>query len=203
MDFINEINSLSSAIVNAGRKSYPFERCIVTSFVFSSIMYSVRPIILEKHKNKEKSFDNWLTALYSIILYLSLVQCVFIAAFAPLIIRILYGSNYTAAIEPLRWIVWYTTFSYLGTVRNIWIIANEKHNLLWKINLVGAVSNVLLNLVMIPLYGISGAAIASLLTQIITNVVLCFVFTELRPTLRYLKDSLNFIKCIKTLKALV
>lgn len=175
----------------------------ITSFVFSSIMYSVRPIILEKHKKKEKSFDNWLTALYSIILYLSLLQCVFIAAFAPLIIRILYGSSYTAAIEPLRWIVWYTTFSYLGTVRNIWIIANEKHNLLWKINMVGAAGNILLNFAMIPLCGISGAAIASLLTQIITNVVLCFVFTDLRPTLRYLKDSLNIIKCIKMIKTLV
>lgn len=175
----------------------------LTSFVFSSIMYSVRPIILEKHKNRENSFDKWLTSLYSIIIYLSLIQCVVIALFAPIIISILYGSSYLAAVEPLRWIVWYTTFSYLGTIRDIWIMAKEKYNLLWKINLVGAIGNILLNLVMIPLMGISGAAIASLLTQIITNVVLCYVFTELRSTIHYLKESLNIVKCLRMLKTLV
>ncbi|MBQ7850801.1 MAG: flippase [Clostridia bacterium] len=174
----------------------------LTSFVFSSIMYSVRPVILEKHKNRDAGFDQWITALYSIIIYLSLLQCIFISCFAPIIISILYGADYTAAVDPLRWIVWYTTFSYLGTVRNIWIVANKKQSLLWKVNLTGAVGNVLLNAIMIPVMGISGAAIASLLTQIITNVVLCFVFDELKPTTRYLKDSLNLVKCLKMLRTL-
>lgn len=167
----------------------------LTSFVFSAIIFSSQPIILEKHKMGSEKFDELLTLLYVVIIWLSLIQCIVIAGLAPQIIGILYGESYSAAITPLRWIVWYSTFSYLGAVRNIWIIAKEKHSLLWKINLTGAVGNVILNFVMIPAAGISGAAIASLLTQIITNVVLCFLFKELRPTVKYLKASMDFRKC--------
>ena len=159
----------------------------LTSFVFSAIIYSAQPVILEKHRQRDKQFDTVLTALYSVVIYLSLIQCVVISGFAPFIINILYGADYQLAVEPLRLIVWYTTFSYLGAVRNIWIIANKKHRVLWKVNLTGAVGNIMLNVFLIPVMGISGAALASLLTQIVTNVVLCVIIKDIRPTLKYLK----------------
>lgn len=174
----------------------------LTSFVFTAIIHSMRPVILEKNKNDKPGFDQSLTLLYSIIIYLSLAQCIVITAFAPLIVKILYGADYAQTVEPLRWIVWYTTFSYLGSVRNIWIIAKEKYSVLWKLNLIGAAGNVVLNLVLIPIWGISGAAIASLLTQIITNVVLCFIFREIRPTLKYLKHGMNIKNVFRYIKSL-
>lgn len=174
----------------------------LTSFVFSAIIYSAQPVILEKHKCDKAAFEHILTLLYSVIIYLSLAQCIIITVFAPFIIKVLYGEVYALTVEPLRWIVWYTTFSYLGAVRNIWIIAEEKHSILWKINLVGALGNVVLNLVLIPIWGITGAAIASLLTQIITNVVLCFIFREIRPTLKYLKNGMNILNIFQFVKSM-
>lgn len=64
------------------------------------------------------------------------------------------------------------SFSYLGTVRNIWILAEGKHKILWVLNLSGALLNIALNLLFIPVWGINGAALAALLTQIFTNVFL-------------------------------
>lgn len=174
----------------------------LTSFVFSAIIYSTQPVILEKHKTDKAVSDKVLTLLYSVVIYLSLAQCVVITAFAPFIIKLLYGEAYALSTDPLRWIVWYTTFSYLGAVRNVWIIAEEKHSVLWKINLIGALGNVILNFALIPLWGISGAAIASLLTQIVTNVVLCFIFRDLRPTLKYLKNGMNILNVFRFIKSL-
>lgn len=172
----------------------------LTSFVFSAIIYSMQPVILENYRKNTEKYHRTLTLLYVIVIYLSLMQCVFITLLSPVVIQILYGANYYASIEPLRLIVWYTTFSYLGAVRNIWIIANELHRLLWKINFIGAFGNVILNLVLIQVLGINGAALASLLTQFITNVVLCYVFKDLRPTIRYMKESMYLTKVIRTLK---
>lgn len=174
----------------------------LTGFVFTAIIYSARPVILEKFRQRDEQYRSVLTLLYAAVIYLSLAQCVVITGFAPFIIRVLYGGEYRLAASPLRLIVWYTTFSYLGSVRNIWIIANEKHNLLWKINLTGALGNILLNLVFIPVMGILGAALASLLTQVITNVLLCYIFKELRPTIAYMRDGLRIRKCIRMLKQL-
>ena len=107
------------------------------------------------------------------------------------IIFILYGNAYEPAISTLQIIVWYTTFSYMGSVRNIWILANGKQNYLWKINMSGAITNVILNATLIPIMGINGAAIASLITQFITNVIMGYIIKPIRPNNEIIVESLN------------
>ena len=53
-------------------------------------------------------------------------------------------------------------------------MAEEKHRYLWIINLSGAIGNIILNFIFIPLVDVRGAAIASLITQVFTNFVLGF-----------------------------
>lgn len=153
----------------------------LTSFLFSAIIDSAKPPILRSAKGENQDdFRKKMTLLYQVVIYLSLAQCVGIVLFAPWIIRILYGSAYQPAIPILRIAVWYTTFSYLGSARTVWILGKEKHNLLWRINLYGALANVVLNLLLIRLWGANGAALASLVTQIFTNVLIGFLDPQLR-----------------------
>jgi PST family polysaccharide transporter len=144
----------------------------MTGFVYSAIIDSARPSIFESQKISENSFEKNVIRLYSVIIYLSLLQSLLMTIFAPLIIKILYGSQYGPSVNVLRLAVWYTTFAYIGSVRNIWILAKNKQKYLWIINLSGATLNVVLNAIMIPIWGIVGASFASLLTQIFTNVIM-------------------------------
>lgn len=144
----------------------------MTGFVFSAIIDSARPSIFESKKVNEQAFEKNMSRLYCVIIYFSLLQCVAITLFSPLIVNILYGSEYSPTIDALRLIVWYTTFAYLGSVRNIWILAENKQKYLWILNLSGAVVNIILNAIFIPVWGIMGAAFASLITQIFTNIIM-------------------------------
>ena len=144
----------------------------MTGFVFSAIIDSARPSIFESKKVSEQAFEKNMSRLYCVIIYFSLLQCDAITLFSPLIVGILYGNEYGPTINALRLIVWYTTFSYLGSVRNIWILAENKQKYLWILNLSGAVVNIILNFVFIPMWGIMGAAFASLVTQIFTNIIM-------------------------------
>lgn len=95
-------------------------------------------------------------------------------------IFILYGNEYAASIGVLQVLVWYTLFSYVGAVRNIWVIAENKQKYLWVINVIGAIMNVIMNYTLIPQYGAFGAAIASLMTQFTTNVIMCIILKPYR-----------------------
>lgn len=161
------------------------------SFVYSAIIDSFRPSIFEGQNESKDLFRHRLTMLYSIVVYLSLAQSLFMTLFAKWIIAFLYGNDYTPAISALRIIVWYTTFSYLGAVRNIWILANGQQKHLWKINLSGAAANIVLNAILIPIMGIDGAAIASLATQIFTNVIISYIIKPICPNNEILAASLN------------
>lgn len=163
----------------------------MTSFVFAAIIDSFRPSVFEGQKVGEDVFSYRLTMLYSIIIYLSLAQSVVMSVMSKLIIFILYGEAYYPAVDALRIVVWYTTFSYMGSVRNIWILANEKQKYLWQINLFGAVANVILNYILIPLIGINGAAVASLLTQFFTNVIVGYIIKPIRPNNKLIVESLK------------
>ncbi|MBR0425247.1 MAG: flippase [Clostridia bacterium] len=176
----------------------------MTSFVFTAIIDSFRPSIFEAQNQSENVFNHRLTILYSIIIYMSLGQSAVMTILARIIIRILYGAAYAPAIGALQIVVWYTTFSYLGAVRNIWILANDKQYLLWKINLMGAVSNVILNSLLIPLLGIYGAAVASLITQFITNVIIGFIIKPIKPNNYIMIKAANpkyLYECVHSISA--
>ena len=152
----------------------------MTSFVVVAIIDSARPAILESRKRNYISFEKSMTVTYSIIAFFSLTQSIVMTLLAMPIIHILYGKDYLQSTSVLRVIVWYTTFSYLGGAKDIWILAEGKQKYLILLNIVGATANVVLNLFMIPIYGAVGAAAASLITQIFTNVVMMVMIRDLR-----------------------
>lgn len=174
-----------------GYYSAAFQCAGMTSFVFSAIITSFRPKIFEDKKLGVEQFEKNVVRLYSVVIFLSLVQCVFITVFSKWILLIVCGSQYLEATNTLRIVVWYTTFAYLGSVRNIWILAEEKQKYLWIINLSGAVANIILNFALIPYLGIIGAAIASLITQIFTNVIVGYIIKPIRHNNRLMVMALN------------
>lgn len=175
----------------------------VTGFVFAAIINSVRPMIFEYKKLDEDKYKRSVISLYSIVTYASLLQSVVFTVLAPVIIHILYGAKYINAIPVLQTLVWYSTFSYIGGARDIWILAENKQKHLFVINVVGAGLNVALNYILIPVWGACGAAVASLATQFSINYVFILLY---RPTRengilqlkalnpRYLLDVFHTIK---------
>ena len=173
----------------------------VTSFVFAAIIDSMRPTILENKKHESPSYEKNLCRLYSVIIYLALAQSFFMTLLAKPIMLIMNGKAYSGAIVALQIVVWYTTFSYVGSVRNVWILAEGKQKYLWFLNLSGALMNVALNLLLIPAWGMEGAAVASVITQIFTNFILGFIFKPIRQNNRLLLRSLhpsNLINMVKS-----
>ncbi len=163
----------------------------MSGFVFSAVIDSMRPLILESKRTDEGKFRRNMSRLYSVIIYMGLIQSVLFTLLAKPIVLLLYGEAYSAAIPVLRIVTWYSAFSYMGSVRNIWILAEGKQKHLWKINLSGAVLNVIGNYVLIPRLGASGAAIAFVATQFFTNFVLCLIMQPIRPTAKLILKAMN------------
>ena len=175
----------------------------LAGFVFVALIDSFRPSIFEGLKISEEVFTHRLTLLYSIIIYLSLAQSLVMTMLAYWIVLILYGEAYAPAAGALRIVVWYTTFSYIGSVRNIWILAKNKQKYLWQINLSGALANVFLNWLLIPQMGIYGAALASLMTQFFTNVIIGYIMIPIRDNNAIMIKSLDpkvLLEAIKNIR---
>lgn len=160
----------SAAITSAG----------VMQFVYSAIIDSFRPLILSSKKEDIKTYERNISRLYCIIIYLALAESVVFSIFARHIIMLLYGAAYLGAAPVLQILIWYLSFSFMGSIRNIWLLAEEKQKYLPVINLTGVLFNVVMNYFMIPYWGACGAAFASLLTQLFANFLIGFVYKPLK-----------------------
>lgn len=164
---------------------------VIAQFVFTAIIDSFRPVILENKKENSPEYKLNISRLYNITIYLALAQSVIFTLFAELIVNVLYGADYVATVPVLRILIWYFIFSVMGVVRNVWILAEQKQKYLWFINLSGVLLNIVLNAILIPRFGACGAAVASLATQFFANFVFGFIFKPIRENNRLLVAALN------------
>lgn len=158
-------------------------------FVLQAIIDSMYPTIMRLYEKDREQFDRKNRQLYAIVIYVSMAAAVCFVLFAPLVIRILYGDAYMPAVGPLRIITWYTIFSYLGVARNAWIVCENKQKYLKYMYLSAAFINIGLNYLMIPMWGASGAALASLITQICTSLILPCFWKDMRPNVKLMLDA--------------
>ncbi len=162
----------------------------ITSFVFGAVVDSMRPLIIENKEKDSPDYESSIISLYSLIIYAAILQSVVVTLCAPILVFLL-GAEYAPAVPVLQVLVWYTTFAYYGAAKDVWILAESKQHYLAFLNLGGAIANILLNLFLIPVMGPVGAAVASLVTQVISNIVLPFFIKPLRHTTVLFLRSLN------------
>jgi len=163
----------------------------VCQYVGVAMVDTMRPVIISQKTEKTGDYKESIAKLYGMIFYLCILQGIAFTLGADLIIKLLYGADYAQAAPVVRILVWYMAFSFMGLIRNVWILTEEKHSSLWKINLTGALVNVGANWLMIPIWGARGAAIASLLTQFGMNFVLGFLVPSLRENNRLIILGMN------------
>ncbi len=174
----------------AGYYSLAFSLSTFWEFILVAVMDSMYPSIIDSYNVDRERFDRKNRQLYAMVIYISLTASILICIFGRLIVQVLYGAEYLPTVQPLRIVVWYTTFSYLGAARNAWVVSENKQKYLKYLYAAAAIINVVLNLVLIPLWGASGAALASLVTQISTTVILPAFIPALRPNARLMVEAL-------------
>ena len=155
--------------------------CSMWVFVLVAIIDSIYPTIMQLHGKDKDQFERKNRQLYAIIFYISIFVSIFFLLFGNFVVQILYGDAYLSSITPLKIVTWYTAFSYLGVARNAWVVCENKQKYLKYMYIGAAVINVILNFIFIPKWGATGAALASLITQIFTSLILPIMFKDMRP----------------------
>lgn len=164
--------------------------CTYWVFILQAIIDSVYPTIMRLSDTDEEGFERKNRQLYALVFYLSALVSVVFVVLGRFVIRILYGEPYIEAVDPLKIITWYTAFSYLGVARNAWIVCKNKQKYLKYMYVGAALINVVINYLLIPIMGASGAALASLITQICTSIFLPMIWKDMRPNAKLMIDAI-------------
>lgn len=124
---------------------------------------SLFPAIINAKKNQAQ-YINRIQQLHDFLTWGIFAVSFIITYYSKLIISIFFGVDYQAAAPILSMHIWCTLFIAWGGASAKWYIIESLTKIAFFRNLCGAAANILLNFILIPKYGIAGAAVASLIS---------------------------------------
>ncbi len=140
-------------------------------FVPSIICASLFPAIINAKKTGVEMYQRRLRNLYFLMGVIGILIALPISLLAKPIISILFGANYLLAVPILQIYIWSGVGLFLGFAVNQYLMAENATRTIFWVNLAAMLANVLLNVWLIPMVGLSGAAIATLISYFVIPVL--------------------------------
>lgn len=138
-------------------------------FIPMIVASSIMPMLVRARDAGTRTYMDGLFRLYLVMVRISLAIAIPLALLAPALIEVLFGSGYIESSGVLRIHVWASVAVFLGVASSQFLTLEGLQKLSLYRTLVGLAVNIALNLMLIPVYGASGAAIATLVSYFIAT----------------------------------
>lgn len=149
-------------------------------FIPTAIVASLYPKLIKNYDENPNTFNNNLKKIFTILFYVAFIVAVLVSFFGGWAIVLLFGEDYAQSASILTIHIWASLFIFMRAAVSKWILI--KGYLVFSVITqgLGALTNVVLNLILIPKYGGQGAAIATLLSYSFSSFFCLCLFTKTR-----------------------
>lgn len=149
-------------------------------FLPVAIVLALNPAIVNAKEHNSSEYKKRMRNLYSLMIYISVPMSVITYLASDLIIMVLFGKEYYASSKVLQIHIWASVFVFVGVASGRWLVTEGIQIYLTLNQGLGALSNILLNLILIPKYGIEGAAWATLFSYALAGYFSFWIWKKTR-----------------------
>jgi len=171
-------------------KGWHFLPIIITGSMF--------PSILKIRKQSNELYMQKMQFLYDGFTWFTIVIAFVVMIFANFIVSLIYGPEFVETGKILSIHVWSGVFVFLGVASYRYLVAENLTKISLYRPLLGAVVNIVLNLLLIPRYGVMGATVGTLISYVVSTMSI-FLFKKSRVVGMQLVNSFNIVRIIKWL----
>lgn len=172
----------------------------VLAILIGPIQNSLFPKFLELYRNDYQKYYNFYKLTNTIITQFYLIITLISIIVVKYTFKYVYSSQYDGAILIYSILAFSVFIKANGSLQTSHMtIKNITQKSFYK-TLVSLILNIILNILLIPKYGINGAAIATLITQFIALFLIDFFIKEYQEQAIIQLKSLNLIYLIKEIK---
>jgi len=172
-----------------------------------ALKVSILPLMSVYFNTSKEGLARVYRASFKYLLFFIIPVAVWCGIFSGRIMTLVYGGEFASSAAALSILIWAEVFVFVGVVNNAILIATNKQALDPVFTGVSAAVNIVLNLVLIPEYGFTGAAASSLIAYAVGPVMGYFIKTT-RPysgsmlyySLRPLCAALAMFVCVYPLR---
>ncbi len=138
-------------------------------FVPTSIVKSFFPSVVKAKDTSETLYYDRLQKLFNLMAVIGYAVAIPMTFISTPTIALLFGQEYVIAGSVLSVHIWAGLFVTLGVARDPWLMSEGLTKFSAATTTCGAIANIILNFLLIPQYGIMGAAIATVIAQLVAS----------------------------------
>jgi len=164
-----------------------YEGWTIVPYVLS---ISLLPAIVKLKASSPISYETNLTKLFSLLFWLGIIVATITTLGGEWIIGVSFGAEFIEAKSVLAIVMWTAAFTALGTVSARYFTVEGMEKKIAIRTVFALIINVIINIILIPIYGIEGAAVATLITIFITNYLFNYVDKELKQLVNICNNAI-------------
>lgn len=169
-------------------------------FIPMIICTSLFPAILNAKAKSDQLYRQRMANLYDLMVFLGLVVVIPVVFLADWGIQFLYGSDFYQTASVLKIHIWAGVFVFLGVANQKWFISENLQAYNIACLGIGMLVNIVLNFILIPDFGIAGAAYATLASQFVASVLAPSFFSKTRFSFLMMIQSLLLINLFNRIR---
>lgn len=170
-------------------------------FIPVAVSNALFPAIINAKNISKELYITRLQKLYDLLAWIAIGISIPVSFFSSEIINLLYGSKYLSSAPILTIYIWAGAAVFLGVASSQYLVAENLTKISFLRTSLGMIANVILNLILIPIYGIIGSAVATLISYTIAVFSIVLFKNTSHQFLMMLKSIflINLIPSIKSL----
>jgi stage V sporulation protein B len=173
------ITSFTGDLAQTGIYSIVVNSVATLSLLYIPVMTTLFPVISPHDSSgKLKNITKILKITSRYLIYIIFPACIGLAIIAHTALDFFYGLTYVKGATPLAILSISAIMTALYLLFETTLKATGKTEQILKINIIAAISSILMLLALVPLLDITGAAIARLITQVITITIAIYILNK-------------------------
>ena len=164
----------------------PYNLIMMLMIISHSINQSLYPSLTRRYAKDAGTVNSVLERTTKYLLIISLPIALGVTILAEPIVLVLYGEAFEQSALALRILVWVLPGMFLADLFGHTAMAMNHERDVARVNTINALFSMVLNLLLIPVYGLVGAAVTAVLTELLGVVQYYFL-------LRYKVDAVDLM----------
>jgi O-antigen/teichoic acid export membrane protein len=148
----------------------------------SLFIVSIFPVLSSFYKTSRESLKYAYERSFKYMLIISIPIAIFGTLVADKIILLIYGPDFMPSIVALQILIWTVVFMFINNISGNFLGSIDQQVVVSKVAAVGAVVNIVLNLVLIPEFSYVGSSFATVFTELMILPILVYVVHKYRYT---------------------
>lgn len=138
-------------------------------FIPTILSQTITPILVKAYHDNMDDYQRKAKLFMNITIWGTIIICIVICLISHPLIKYTFGIEYTAAVTLLQIMIFKTIGYASAQITGALIVIEKKQKYVVIRNIIGCIVCIGLNLLLIPRYGVTGAAMASVITAICTG----------------------------------